>query len=170
MGFTPITLPRSGEVVLIQAISPFLLNKFKRKYPPPAPPIQRVNLGTEERPIWEESVNESHPDYLAARLEWGQMLEERVRRFTLSLGTKIEWSDEKREQLAQLRKGVTDAGEDLIEEDDNFAYISYIAIQTGEDYQFLLKAILEGSRPSEEAIAEAVETFRPVADGQSANL
>lgn len=173
MGFTPITLPVSKEVVLIQPVSPFLLNKLKRRYPPPTPPVERVNMGTPDEPFWQEQVNEAHPDYLAARQAWSGEQEERTRRFTIKLGALIEWTDAKIARLAEIRKKMEELGEPLDaddDKDDNYAYISYVAVQSGEDYKALLEAIINGSRPSEEAITEAVATFRPDANGQRADL
>lgn len=171
MGYTPITLPNSKEVVLIQPVSPFLLQKLRRRYPPPQPPIQRVPLGDPANPIWEETPNEAHPDYIAAREQWKFEIEEKTRRFTISLGASIEWTDAKRARLEQLRKGLLAAGEEgLVDGDDDFIYISYIACQTAEDYKFLVNEIINGSRPTEEAIQEAVATFRPDANGHSPDL
>lgn len=171
MGFVPITLPVSKEVVLIQSVSPFLINKFKRRYSPPAPPVERVNLGTEEAPDWEETPNAAHPDYIEARKAWAEDLEERTRRFMIALGAEVEWTDAKRERLARLRAAIAKEGDGLeIEEEDNYAYISYVAVQSGEDYKALLEAIINGSRPSEEAITEATATFRPDINGQRADL
>lgn len=171
MGYTPITLPNSKEVVLIQPVSPFLLQKLRRRYPPPPIPVQRVNLGTEDSPHWEEEPNEAHPDYIAAREKWKGEVEERVRRLTISLGATIEWTDAKRQRLVQLQKGLLAAGEEgLVDGDDDFVYISYIACQTGEDYRFLVNEIINGSQPTEEAIQEAIATFRPEPNGHSPDL
>jgi predicted amino acid-binding ACT domain protein len=175
VGFIPITLPKSQEVVLIQPISPFLLNKISREYPAPTPPMQRVSLGTPENPHWEESPNESHPDYIAAREAWSRDLEEKIRRFTVTVGTRIEWNKDKKERLAELRANVEKTNKATgmniqIEEDDDYAYVNYIALQTGDDYQYLLKAIMEGSRPTEGAITEAAATFRPEPNGQEPHL
>lgn len=171
MGFTPLTLPVSGEVVLVQPVSPFLLAKFRRKHLPPAPPIQKVNMGTKEEPFWEESENENHPDHIKALEKWRQEFEEKIRTYTLALGASIEWTDEKRERLAWLRGQNEKTGEEIeIESDDNFAYISYVAIQSGEDYKTLLQAITEGSRPQEEGIKDATASFRPDTNGQGADV
>lgn len=175
MGYTAFTLPKSGEVVLIQPVSPLLLAKLRRKYtkenPVPQPPVQRVNMGTHESPIWEESVNESHPDYLEAKREYAQAVEMQVRRSMLALGAEIEWTDAKHEALTRLREKAARAGlEDEIEEDDNHAYISYIAVKAPEDYNALLTAIMEGSQPTEGAIEEGIATFRPEPNGQEPHL
>jgi hypothetical protein len=171
MEYQPITLPDSGETVLVRPVSPFLLNKLRRAYPPPKPPMQQVNLGTSEAPVWEESPNESHPDYLDERAAWSQDHEQRIRRFNISLGARIEWTDEKRQRLAEMREQAARAGEEgLVEEDDNFAFISYIACITSKDYKYLLDTIMSTSRPTEEAIAEGIATFQPGSDGNGPNV
>jgi hypothetical protein len=171
MEYLPITLPDSKEVVLVRPVSPFLLNKLRRAYPPPKPPVQPVNLGTSDNPLWEDSPNESHPDYIEARAAWQLDLEQRIRRFNISLGAKIEWTAEKRALLAEMREQVARAGEgDLIEGDDDFAYISYIACATAEDYKLLLNTIMSTSRPTEEAIQEGIATFQPGPNGDGSDL
>lgn len=171
MGYLPVTLPISGEVVLVQPVSPLLLAKLRKKYPPPEAPSQQVNYGTSEAPQWADEPNESHPDYLKALQEWKLLLEERSRHFAMILGTQIEWTKEKRERLEAYREAITSTGEELdIEEDDKIAYISYVAIQSGEDYATLLKAVLEGSRPTEEGIKDAIASFRADTNGEGTNL
>lgn len=175
MEYQPITLPNSKEVILVQPVSPFLLNKLKMACPPPKPPIQRVPIGDPDNPVWEESANESHPDYIEARQAWSQDLELKIRRLTIATGAKIEWTEEKKARLRHVRDSVQKTNEETgmaleIEADDDFAYISYIACQSGEDYQFLLKHIMSASRPTEEAIQEGIATFRPDADGHGADI
>jgi hypothetical protein len=171
MEYQPLELPHSKEVILIQPVSPFLLAKLRTKYPAPKPPIQTVNLGTAEKPVWEESINDAHPDHIAAREAWSQELERRMRHFTLAFGARVEWTAEKRAKLDAIREQAARAGEaDLIEADDDFAYISYIACLDMRDYHFLLNSIMSSSRPTEEAITEAIATFRPDANGHSADV
>jgi hypothetical protein len=171
MAFEPITLPGSGEVVLVQSVSPFLTNKLRREYPAPKPPVQRVMIGDREEGI----ANESDPSYIADREKWGRELEEKIRRFAIRMGARIEWTDEKRARLKELRESVQMVNEEtgsniVIEEDDDFAYITYIAFQTTKDVEVLLKAIMEGSRPTEGAIQDAIATFRPEPNGQRTDL
>lgn len=162
-------------MVLIQSVSPFLLQKLRRKYPPPQPPTQPANWGTADSPEWKEEVNGADPDYLAAREKWTHEMEERMRQITISLGAMIEWNDKKRAKLARLREGLRKAGEeDLLgtEGDDDFAYISYIACRDpdGEDYKYLLREIMNGSRPTEGAIQDAIATFRPEPNGHGTDI
>lgn len=176
MGFKPVTLPISGEVVLVQPVSPLLLAKLRKRYPPPEPPVQQVNYGTVDNPQYQQELNESHPEYLKALQEWKVLLEERSRLFAIRLGTKIEWTDERKEAVEAFRAGMrafeADSGEslDTDEEDDATVFISYIAVQGSKDYETLLRAVIEGSRPSEEGIKDAVASFRPDANGQGADV
>lgn len=170
MEFTAIKLPISGETVLIKPVSPFLLQKARKSVKRPLPPVQRANLGTADNPVWEDTPNEAHPDYEQKLKAWTQEVEEKSRAITIELGTQIEWTDEKRKAVAEIKAAGHNNGIDFDGESDLFIYVSYVAIKAAEDYNTLLKAILGESRPTEEAIQEGIATFRPDSNGHSPDV
>jgi hypothetical protein len=168
--YKAITLPISGETVLVKPVSPFLMHKVRNSIPRPRPPMQRVNLGTPEQPKWEESPNEADPDYGQALKEWTHTVEAKSRALNIDLGARIEWTDEKRQAVAEIKAAGEAHGLTFEGESDTFIYVSYVAVKGAEDYNTLLRAILNESRPTEGAIQEAVATFRPEPNGQRTDL
>lgn len=170
MEYNPVTLPVSGEIVLVKPISPLLLNKLRNTTDRPKPPIQKANYGTEEAPDWREEQNFADPDYEAAVDAYATRVEGRTRVLMLELGTQVEWTEEKRQALHLLKTVGALTGLDFEGESDKFIYVSYIAIKASEDYNALLNAIIGASRPTEAAIQEGIATFRAESNGNGPDI
>jgi hypothetical protein len=145
----------TGAVLLIRKVSPLLNQELKKKFPPPAPPTSRVDYGDGDV---REEPNPSDPAHQQAMAEWQDAMEERARMIFVKLGVAVEWTDEKRARVQEVRETMALLGVDL-DPDDKMVYVSHVAIGSEQDYQELVQAIMTRSQPTEAAIAEAVETF-----------
>lgn len=161
MEYKPHRVTDTGEIVLIRKVSPLLAQAAQRQIPKPRPPMNRVDYGDGDV---RDEPNPADPAYQEALAAWQEALEARVRLIAIRMGVAIEWTEEKRQRLAELRQVAGEIGIE-IESDDTVAFVSHIAIGTADDYQELVEAIMQRVRPTEEAIAEAVETFRPQVAG-----
>ena len=155
------TIKDTGETVQLRAVSPLIAQQVRKQFPAPTPPLNEVDYGGGDVRL---EPNRADPDYTEAYEAWGAQIEEKTRRLYVKLGVVIDWTEERRERLALTRELLGEEGVE-IDPDDTVAYMSYCAIGSAEDYQELVEAIMRRSAPTEEAIAEAVETFRPDVEG-----
>lgn len=157
----------NGAVVLLQPCGVFLgldiqKNANKRR---PLPPVQRVNFGTPEAPDYRDEANTSDPDYLDKLREHEADIEERTARAYFRLGVKIEWTDDKKARLEQIRQVMEEIGDPIQEKDDTIAYLRYVICGDPNVYSELLQAVIGVSQPTEEAVQEHIETFQPEVQG-----
>lgn len=165
MEYTPHTLS-NGRTILYRRVSPFLGRALSEQYPEPRPPVHKVNYGTPEAPEWGEEPNTAHPDYLAAMREHSNLMEKRANRLYLKRGTAVEWTPEKKAELADLREYSKEAELTLEGEgDDTFQYVLYVVCDSLTVYQELVNLVVGASQPSEGAIQAEVNGFRPEVQG-----
>lgn len=167
---TTITLPVSKEEIKIEPVSPLLMSKLRGNIERPKPPTQLVNYGTSEKPDFREEVNEASPEHQNDLDDWVMKVEAQTRGLVIDLGTDVEWTDDKKRKLERVKSACARRGIDLSGESDVFIYVSYVAILSSEDYNFLLKQILGASRPTEEAIQEGIASFRAELAGNGSDL
>lgn len=146
------TFQDTGITVQIRKVSPSIGTEIRKAFPPPKPPVHRVEIGGQ---IVEEA-NEADPDYDRAYQEWGLMVEAKAARLYIKRGVECEVDAQ---AVASVRADMAAEGIEL-EGDDKYIYIRYICVGTEDDYQELLMAITRRSQPTEVAVAEAVEQFQ----------
>lgn len=151
------TFQDTGITVQIRKVSPSIGTEIRKAFPPPKPPIHKVEIGGQ---IVEEA-NEADPDYERVYQEWGLMVEAKAARLYIKRGVECEVD---KAAVDAVRADMAAEGMTL-EGDDKYIYIRYICIGTEDDYQELLMAITRRSQPTEVAVAEAVETFQPAVSG-----
>lgn len=152
------TFKDTGEVVTLRKVSPLLLIKLRERYPQPKPPLQKVEYGPGEVVM---EPNPAHPDYIETLAKYEQDMERRARDLLIRRGVVIEWTDDKRKALADLREWWAEAyGEPMPAEDDTVAYISYLAIGSDSDLSELFDALVKRSHPTEEAISQAQDRLK----------
>lgn len=175
MEFKPYTL-KNKQVVLVRKVSMFLAQEIQRQFPAPRAPIQQVNYGTEDEPEWREEPNPAHPDYEAALERHAMESEMRMAMLAIVRGARIEWNDEKKAALAEVRDDMKDFGIDLDEQAraivplggdklDLYIYVRYIVCSDPASYEELVSVLIGMSQPTEAAIAENVGTFQPEVQG-----
>lgn len=155
-GLTPFTFPDSGRTVFVRRVGPLLMATLRKQYPPPTPPLNRVDYGDG---VVREEPNPADPDHQAALQEYNLQLEERARRLCVRRGIVVRLDDEAAAELAALREDAAAVGLEL-EGSDVELYVSYLCVQTEADYEALVSAVLRRSQPTEEAIQEAADSFR----------
>lgn len=146
----------TGRSVLIRKVSPFLMSEIARSFPPPQPPLQEVDYG--DGPVLEP--NPAHPDYERAMQEYNMSLEEKVRRMMIRRGVVIQWDDEKRAEVQQLRDEWREEFGTELSGSDELIYVSHICIGTGEDFGELIEAIQQRSHPTGPEVELARSGFR----------
>lgn len=154
----PFTFKDTGVTVLIRKVSPLLAMELQRSFPPPPPPMNKVDFGDG---VIREEPNEADPAYLKKLSEYNQEFELKIRRMLIKRGVVLEITEEMKVQIEELREFWHDEyGIDFPESDDKLAYVWYIAIGTDQDLRELLDAIMRRSQPTQEAEELARKTFQ----------
>lgn len=152
------TFKDTGEIVELRKVSPLLLIKLRERYPQPKPPLQLVDYGDDDKKM---EPNPAHPDYLEALAQYEQDMERRARDLLIRRGVVVQWTDEKRKALEDLRTFWRDSYEaDMPAEDDTVAYVSYLAIGSDSDLTELIDHLVKRSQPTEEAIGAAQDRLK----------
>lgn len=148
----------TGEEVTLRKVSPLLLIKLRERYPQPKPPLNRVEYGEGE---FKMEPNPANPDYIETLTQYESDMERRARDLLIRRGVVVEWTEEKREALADLRGWWKATYEtDMPVEDDTVAYVSYLAIGSDSDLTDLVDALVKRSQPTEEAIDAAQDRLK----------
>lgn len=152
---TPFTFEDTGKVVLTRKVSPLLMYELRQQFPPPEPPMQKVSFGETE----EEEPNPAHPNYVAAMNKYNGEFKERAMRLIIKRGAVLNWTDEMRQELEELRSFWRDEYSAELPKDDTMAYIQYICVGSPQDLEDFTNYITTRSQPTEAAVAEA-QKFR----------
>lgn len=148
----PYVFKDTGETVQIRKVSPLLVIKLRERFPAPKPPLQTVDYGDGPK----QEQNPTEPGYLLAVQEYEQAMERRVRNLLIQRGVVIDWDDDKKTKLAELRSWwKATYAEDLDDLDDTFAYVSYICVGSDSDLEELVNMLIKRSQPSQEGIEAA---------------
>ena len=150
----PYTTKDGGISLQIRKVSPLVATEIRKRFPPPVPPLAKVDYG-EGR--FEMEPNADSPLHKAATEIYQLELEEKVRRAYLKLGCIVIVD---KEAVQQARDVMNEIGIDLSADTDEFVYINYVAIASAEDYNELIQAIISRSIPSEADVKAASDTFR----------
>lgn len=153
---TPYEFKDTGEVVQIRKVSPLLLMQLQNRYPEPKPPMQTVDYG--DGPKLEP--NPASPEYAAALRQHQVDMERRIRKLLIQRGVVIEWNDERKAALADLRAYWSAENGEELEGSDEVVYVSYIAMGSDADFEELIAAILQRSQPTEAKVSETLERLK----------
>lgn len=158
----PYVFKDTGETVMIRKVSPLLVIKLRERFPAPKPPLQTVDYGDGPK----QEQNPTEPGYLLAVQDYEQTMERRVRNLLIQRGVVIDWDDEKKSRLAELRAWWKETyNEDLDDLDDTFAYVSYICVGSDSDLEELVNVLIKRSQPSPEGVEAAQERFKSPVPG-----
>lgn len=123
----------------------------------PQPPLVEVDYGDGPQKI----RNEADPTYQRLLSRWEAQVHkeagDRISDYLIKRGLEAQIDAE---EVAQVREDMAVFGVDTSKMDDREVYIRYVAIGPEEDYATLIRAAFATSRPSEEAIRAAGDTFR----------
>lgn len=156
-GLIPYTFKDTGRSICIKKISPLLIMELNRQFPAPKPPLQKVDYG-DEREHWEP--NASNPAYLQELMDYNIEFQRKLQVLMVKRGTVIEWSQELRDEVAELRKfWKENFGQDL-DADDDMVYILNLCIGSESDLEELLGVIARRSQPTAPAIQESLDGFK----------
>lgn len=148
---TPFTFKDSKKTVLTRRVSPLLMLELRSSFPIPEPPTQEVDYGGEK--VLEP--NETHPDYLRAMQKYNDELKERAMRLLIRRGVVLNWTDDMKEELKDLREFWLDEFGKALPGSDDLAYVQFICVASPQDLDELTNFIMARSQPTEAAIAEA---------------
>lgn len=142
----------SGAKVQIFPVSRALILEIDKLNPEPQPPIVESPVG-DGTTLTEP--NTADPDYKAAHLKWFDQRELDYEDLMFKLGCRAEVDQD---VLAQTRTYMRTRYKIELDPDDNYAYIKFCLLNAGEQGE-LYDAIIGRSKPTEGAIAKAIEDF-----------
>lgn len=146
----------TGITVGIRRVSPLLMLKLRERYPAPKPPMQEVDYGDGKKRL---EPNPAHPDYIASMAAYDEDMERRARDLLIRRGVVVEWTDEQKAELEEVKAWwLASYGEEL-SGDDVVNYVSYVAIGSDSDLVDLVDALVKRSQPTEEAVKENLDRF-----------
>lgn len=141
----PFKFPTSGYEIAIKPVSPILITQLRRAFPQPEAPLESI-----ERPDGSK-IEERNPhadSHRAAMDTWALDFADRTRRMYVQLGVVKRLTDAERAEVTQVREVMAAQGVTL-EDDDRVVWVSYVAIQSNEDFTALMTAIQSLSRPTD---------------------
>jgi hypothetical protein len=152
----PFEFKDTGIVVSIRKVSPLLTVELRKAFPPPAPPMQAVDVAGE----MVEEINFSDPDYIKASEEYAIEFENQMRELLVERGviipeTNTTWKNE----VTELREFWRSRYGKELGPNDKMEFILHIAVGTDMDFMELIRAITTRSQPTEEAITAAKAAF-----------
>lgn len=147
----------TGRTCKIKKISAMLAQDVRRSMEKrkPKPPMQRVNYGDEQEPVWSEEPNPADPEYQRAMEAHERAIGEKAMRLCLELGTVIEIDAE---AMRAYREVLATEEIEPEEASEKYLFITRICA-TGDDLTNLIAAIYGQSQPTEEAVDAAKATF-----------
>lgn len=149
-----------GTVITLGRVSPMLYQDINKSVPRPRPPVNIVDMGA--GPV--EELNYQHPDYLRALTERELDVNALFMDVVLDIGATLPFSnDELRSRLetyaAHVYRATSGTVDINIDRAPVATYISRISGAEFDEVTKIVQKILGKSQPTEEAIAEAVNTF-----------
>jgi len=143
--------------VEIRKVSPMLMNRLAKDFPPPKPPVEEHEINGEI--VREE--NPTNPEYLKEYEEYEDQFNEMVQRILMKRGVVFEMTPERQKEVDQLRQDYLDeTGIEIEEKDDRFLWLYEIAIGTPQDLQELMEAIYSRQDVQEEDLRIAEDSFQ----------
>jgi hypothetical protein len=151
----------NGRVVGIKKVSPFTLLEAKKMVIAPRPPMQKVSYGDHET----EEPNASHPDYLAAVVEF----QERLNKISLDLvvkrGVWLTLDESERAQVADLRAYWKEEFDVELPGTDEYLFVVHFCITDSEVINGLVDAVTGMGQPTPEQIQQAKDMFPGIIPG-----
>lgn len=122
----------------------------------PQPPTTEVDYGDGPQKI----ANEADPGYRQLLARWETKVNRAAADRVISYVLRRLEVDIDPEEVERTRADMAAVGVDISEMSDRDVYVRYVAIGPTEDYTAVIQAAFDSSRPTEEAIRAAVESFR----------
>jgi hypothetical protein len=152
----PFHVKDTGITLMIRKVSPNLMSELYKLYPPPDPPLNKVDFG-DGKDHWE--TNKADPKYEIALRDHQVMLQGKIQRLMIHRGVSVVMTPEIRAAVEDLKSfWKEENGSELIG-DDQYIYVSHIAVGTPEDLDELVTAIARRSSPTEAGIKAATDRF-----------
>jgi hypothetical protein len=148
----PLTFD-TGITVQIRRTSPMLIQEVQKSFPAPLPPRNKVDYGNGFTAM---EVNKEDPDYQEEMKKYKADLDARVLKAMIIRCVEAEIDQT---ALVELREQMREVGAEL-DKNDKYVYVSMIAMETADDFTNLANTILKRSQPTEEAVQDAVDSFR----------
>lgn len=152
----PYKVHDTGETLYISKVNPLLVREITRNFPPPKPPLNKIQYGDE----WVEEPNELDPSYIQEREQHDEEVNNKLMKLVLRRGVWVDWNEQKAQQVATLRQDMEELGNTDLPDDDILTWVMYIALGTPEDINELTTIITRRSQPTEKPIQENISSFR----------
>lgn len=146
----------NGVQVWLRKVPPLLINELNRSFPAPKPPLEDVDYG--DGVVRKES-NPTRPDYRAQLAEHYQEMGLRLLKLLISQGVKYTLTDEDKAEVFALRQAMEEQGV-MLSGDEKIIFIAYVCCDSEEETNRFRTAVMRRSQPTEEAVQEAVDSFR----------
>lgn len=147
----------------IVKVSPIFGNELRKIYPAPKPPMQRI--ATADGADFFLEPNPEAESYKQAMAEYTQLIEEKARLILFKQGIKLELHQTQLQEVAEVRKFWKENFDRELDPDDKYVYVAFCLVRSDDEYNNLNEAITSRSHPTEAAIAEAIQDFRPAVQG-----
>lgn len=152
----PYVFQDTGKRVMLRKLSPLLAQQLRKDFPPPKPPIQEVDYGGEK--VLEE--NPAHPEYQQKLAEYEADFNEKSQRLMIKRGVVLNWTEEMRDELADLRQFYMEEYGKELPTDDHLCYVSFICPGSDADLEELVTKLMRRTQPTPEAVDEAQAMFQ----------
>ncbi len=143
----------NGVEVKVRPVSPALIIDLQKKFPEPPVPIVESEVGDGTK-IREE--NPVDPDYKRAWAEWHDKLDEKFRRLILLMAVECEVNPV---EVKRVRDFFKSEFEVELDPNDKLVYLNDVLPSGNDEYTAFIDAVAGRSRPTEGAIAKAIEDF-----------
>jgi hypothetical protein len=151
---------KKGYKAIISSISPGLFMEVRKARPEPLPPVVKIAVGDG---TFMDEENKADPGYKAKYEAWQIELESDIMELMIELGAVAESIDQP--ALQNIRRYMKTKFNVDLSPDDNYAFLKYVAISSDEEYNDFCAAIAGRSKPTEGAIANAIEGFSSTLQG-----
>lgn len=150
----PIGIPKLSA--LIRQDIAAAVQKEMAAEKPPVPTMTGDYYGNGEQTI----ENPADPAYQRALARWEAKVNRAAADRVIAYVLRRLEVDVDLEEVERTRADMAAVGVDISEMSDRDVYVRYVAIGPTEDYTAVIQAAFDSSRPTEEAIRAAVESFR----------
>jgi hypothetical protein len=154
---------QNGREVEIGKVSPIFGAEIRKMYPAPKPPMQKI--ATADGADYFLEPNLEADSYKLEMSDYNVLIEEKLRLVIYRQGVKLTLSEAQKKEVDDLRKFWKESFDRELDPDDKYVYIAFCLVGSNEEYSDLNDAITARSKPTEAAIAEAIEQFRPDIQG-----
>jgi hypothetical protein len=153
----PYMFKDTGRQICVKKVSPMLIMELARQFPAPKPPMQKVDYGDGKDHF---EPNPNSPAYEADMRQYNLDFQDRLQKLMIKRGVVLEWTEEMRQEVADLRAFWRETFDQDLNSDDAMVYVLNLCVGSENDLEELLGVIARRSQPTDPAITEALDSFK----------